>query len=195
MYDPCLKSPSAQGPFHCPPITILHSWYWAIYWPYFPFPIMGFPLIILSFFWSWLWALDSGVLSTVLWPSSQSTTSPPVCPALCWELCTSHYRGWEAHCLLSVFCSLCFPHSKTEKQRKSSKGDRGDSKDGRRQAEWDVGISTTFLLYNRANSHVKGETREPNKGVISQCCVCVLDWRGVLKERITLIWIHLWMDL
>lgn len=146
--DPCLKSHCVQGPailfypFNNYPSSLRLSNTLTVY---FPFPLTIYLPVILRFIWSWLWTLGCCQQSSGL--VLRAPPVHPVCPALHWELhSTTHYRGWEAYCLLSLFCSLCFPHSKTEKQRKSSNEGRGRERTGggRQRGTW--GLAWFFVV-------------------------------------------------
>lgn len=74
----------------------------------------------------------------------------PVCSGLWWELHSStHHSGWEAYCLLSFFCSLCFPPQQDRKTEEiqQERQTEGARESGRRQAERDVRISPIFFFF------------------------------------------------
>lgn len=110
-----------------------------------------------------------------------------VWPAFYWELhSTTHYSGLRAYCLLSFFCSLCLPHSKTEKQRKSSRRDRGrGEKGGGRQCGME-GLAL-FIIYLSQFIHYTRFTRNQPKRLITMHMPCIMQciaWRlsNIYKE-------------
>lgn len=120
--------------------------------------------------------LDSGVLSTLLWPSSHST-SPPSVPSALLRAPLHHSLQWTRSLLsplillFPLFCSR--QDRKTEEIQQERRRERGN---GWRQAERDGGISLIFFFFpplfciidpiHTLKEKCKNQTKEANFTVL-----------------------------
>lgn len=169
---PCLKSISVQGPlylsliFPSPPIIIPRPWYSVIY-GLFSFP---FSLHILSASnppFHLVLTLDSGAQSTVLWPSSHSTTSPPSLPSFLLRAPLHHSLQWMRSLLSPLV--LLFPlfHPQQDRKTEEIQQERQrERENGWRQAERDVRIILIFCCIiepiHTLKEQCKNQTKEAN---------------------------------
>lgn len=105
------------------------------------------------------------MLSTVLWPSSQSTTSPPSLPSTLLRAPLHHSLQWMRS-LLSPLILLfpLFPPQQDRKTEEIQQGRQREREDGWRQAERDVRISPIFCCIIEPIHTLKEKCKNQTKG-------------------------------